>query len=156
HLGTVWPHDNSIILHGFRNYGFDKESIQVCGGIVDAARHFPSDRLPEVFGGFAEADWGIPVHYPVACHPQAWAAGAVPFMLSTLLGLDPYGFEHKLRVVRPVLPPYVGRVTLRRLKVGRAEVDLQFARTADGRADCQVLKTQGRLDVEIEPAPAGE
>ncbi len=156
HLGTVWPHDNSIILHGFRSYGFDKEAVRVCGGIVDAARHFPSDRLPEVFAGFTETAWGVPVHYPVACHPQAWAAGAVPYMLATLLGLDPYAFEHRLRIVRPVLPPNVGRVTLRRLRVGQAEADLQFVRAPDGRTGCQVLKTQGRLDVEIEPAPAGE
>ncbi len=156
HLGTVWPHDNSIILHGFRNYGFDQEAARVCNGIVDAARHFPSDRLPEVFAGFRESDWGIPVHYPVACHPQAWAAGSVPYMLATLLGLDPYAFEHKLRVVRPLLPRDAGRVTLRRLRVGQAEVDLEFTRAANGRADCQVLRTQGRLDVEIEPAPAGK
>jgi glycogen debranching enzyme len=156
HLGTVWPHDNSIILHGFRNYGFDAEAARVCGGIVDAARHFASDRLPEVFAGFAEADWGVPVHYPVACHPQAWAAGAVPYMLATLLGLEPCAFEHKLRIVRPVLPPHVGQVTLRRLRVGQAEVDLEFARSAGGAVSCRVLKTQGRLEVEIEPAPAGE
>jgi glycogen debranching enzyme len=155
-MGMVWPHDNSLILHGFRNYGFAGEAVRVCGGIVDAAQHFASQRLPEVFAGLAESDWGVPVHYPVACHPQAWAAGAVPLMLASLLGLDPYAFEHKLRVVRPVLPPHVGRVTLRRLRVGPAGVDLEFTRTADDRAKCRVLKTQGRLDVEIEPAPAGE
>ena len=156
HLGTVWPHDNSLILHGFHTYGFDREAAQVLGGIVDAAVHFASDRLPEVFAGFGKAGWGVPVHYPVACHPQAWAAGAVPFMLATLLGLDPCAFEHRLRVVRPVLPLDVGRVTLRRLRVGPAEADLEFTRTAGGRADGRVLKTQGRLDVEIEPAPAGQ
>jgi hypothetical protein len=74
-------------------------------------------------------------------------------MLATLLGLEPHAFENRLRIVRPVLPPHVNRVTLRRLRVGRAEVDLDFARAADGRATCRVLKTQGRLDVEIEAAP---
>jgi glycogen debranching enzyme len=105
---------------------------RICGGIVDAATHFPGDRLPEVFAGLRQSDWGVPVHYPVACHPQAWAAGAVPFMLATLLGLEPNAFEQQLRVVRPVLPPYVDRVLVRRLRVGDAAADLQFVRVDGG------------------------
>ena len=40
HLGTVWPHDNSIIAAGMRNYGCDKEACAVMSGIVHAAGHF--------------------------------------------------------------------------------------------------------------------
>jgi glycogen debranching enzyme len=104
HLGTVWPHDNSLIAAGFRRYGFDDSARQVFRGIVDAAARFPHHRLPEVFSGFPRAEFGVPVHYPVACHPQAWAAGSVPYLLENLLGLVPEAFEHRLRVRRPVLP----------------------------------------------------
>src|SRR5947209_5354963 len=76
HLGTVWPHDNSIILEGFKRYGFDHEACSVFEGIVAAAQHFEHCRLPEVFSGFPRREFHRPVRYPVACHPQAWAAGA--------------------------------------------------------------------------------
>jgi glycogen debranching enzyme len=96
HLGTVWPHDNSIIAAGLRNYGRDKEACAVMSGIVHAARYFEHYRLPEVFAGFSRRDFHVPVRYPVACHPQAWAAGSVPFMIESLLGLVPKAFENRL------------------------------------------------------------
>src|SRR5262249_19498599 len=71
HLGTVWPHDNSFIAAGFRRYGFDDAARRVYGGITDAATHFAVSRLPEVFSGFRRQDFGVPVRYAVACHPQA-------------------------------------------------------------------------------------
>ncbi|MBV9609197.1 MAG: amylo-alpha-1,6-glucosidase, partial [Acidobacteria bacterium] len=46
HLGTVWPHDNSIIAAGFRRYGFDDQAVQVLTGILHAAKHFEHYRLP--------------------------------------------------------------------------------------------------------------
>ena len=32
HLGTVWPHDNSIIAAGFKRYGCDAEALRVFAG----------------------------------------------------------------------------------------------------------------------------
>jgi glycogen debranching enzyme len=151
HLGTVWPHDSSIILAGFRNYGFDDAARRVFAGIVQAATYFPSDRLPEVFAGFSRDEYGVPVHYPVACHPQAWAAGSVPFMVENLLGLVPDGFGHRLRVVRPVLPEFVGRLDVQGLRLGGGRVDLRFERGRDGNVLCDVLETQGTVDVVVEP-----
>jgi len=46
HLGTVWPHDNSLIVAGFRRYGFDTEACRVFTAIVEAAQHFEHYRLP--------------------------------------------------------------------------------------------------------------
>ncbi|WP_437916501.1 hypothetical protein WME73_18145 [Sorangium sp. So ce302] len=91
HRGTVWPHDNALIVSGLRRYGFDREARCVFGGIVRAAMVFRMYRLPELFCGFARDEYGGPVRYPVACHPQAWAAGAVPSMLASLLLLKPNG-----------------------------------------------------------------
>src|SRR5581483_3427609 len=72
HLGTVWPHDNSIIAAGFRRYGFDRAAQRVISGILGAAMRFEHFRLPELFAGFSSADFDDPVRYPVANHPQAW------------------------------------------------------------------------------------
>jgi glycogen debranching enzyme len=149
HLGTVWPHDNSIIAAGLRNYGCDKEACAVMSGIVHAARYFEHYRLPEVFAGFSRRDFHIPVRYPVACHPQAWAAGAVPFMIESLLGLVPKAFENRLEIVRPVLPAFVTKMELHGLRVGKASVDLRFERRPDGMANTHVIQVQGNLDVDV-------
>jgi glycogen debranching enzyme len=156
HLGTVWPHDNSIIAAGFRRYGFDTESARVMKGIFEAATYFPNYRLPELFAGFSRDDYEVPVHYPVACHPQAWAAGSVPFMLQQALGLAPDGFEKRLRIVRPALPDFVRFVELRGLRVGKARVDIRFETTPLMGTGVDILDIRGDLDVFIEPATSGE
>src|SRR5581483_8435803 len=150
HLGTVWPHDNSLIAAGFRRSGFDQPSRQVWAGIVAAALEFPTYRLPEVFAGFRRRAFGLPVHYPVACHPQAWAAGAVPYMLTALLGLEPRGFEGQLHVVRPLLPAGCEHLQLQGLRVGSARVDLRFTRMASGKVGMEVLSLQGDLEVVMQ------
>ncbi|MGH7230604.1 MAG: amylo-alpha-1,6-glucosidase [Nitrospiraceae bacterium] len=151
HLGTVWPHDNSIIAAGFRRYRHDREALRIFDGLFHAAFHFRDHQLPEVFCGFSREEYEIPVSYPVACHPQAWAAGAMPFLIETLLGLAPEAFERRLRIVRPILPDFLDRLQLRRLRVGRATVDLQFQRNLHG-ADVHVLAVDGALDIVVEAA----
>jgi YD repeat-containing protein len=149
HLGTVWPHDNSIIAAGFKRYGCDAEALRVFAGLIHATIYFDGRRLPELFGGFHRDDYGVPVPYPVACQPQAWAAGTMPYLLTTLLGLEPEGHENRLRVVRPVLPEHVNHVEIRRLGVGEARADLRFER-AGKEIDVKVLKVDGTLDVAVE------
>ena len=56
----------------------------------------------ERLGVVPEEDWpfiladGREVQYPVACSPQAWAAGSMPYMLQHALGLHPHAFERQL------------------------------------------------------------
>jgi glycogen debranching enzyme len=155
HLGTVWPHDNSIIAAGFRRHGFDGAAMRILAGVVRAAMHFEHYRLPELFAGFSEREFGAPARYPVACHPQAWAAGSVPHLLETSLGLIPEAFERRLRVERPRLPDFVHWIEAHDLKVGEASADLRFERTADGAIAFSVMKVDGKLDV-IGPEDSGE
>ncbi|PYK45500.1 MAG: amylo-alpha-1,6-glucosidase, partial [Verrucomicrobia bacterium] len=149
HLGTVWPHDNSLIAAGFKRYGFDHEALRIMSGLIDAAVHFQSYRLPELFGGFAQQDYGIPVSYPVACQPQAWSAGAVPYLLTTALGLEGDGFESKLRIVRPMLPENVNQVEVRGLRVGQGSVDLLFTRS-DDQVAAKVQRLEGKMEVILQ------
>jgi glycogen debranching enzyme len=90
HVGTVWPHDNSLIAWGLRRYGYKEEAAQVAQGILQAAVFFDG-RLPEAFAGYARDDTRFPVEYPTACSPQAWATAAPLLLLRTLLGLEPVG-----------------------------------------------------------------
>ncbi len=152
HLGTVWPHDNSIIAAGLRRYRHDHEASRIFEGIVQAAMQFEHKRLPELFTGFSREDYDEPVRYPVACHPQAWAAGSVPFLLHTSLGLQADAAHRRLKVVRPMLPPGSDRVELRELEVGRDKVSLRFIRQPDG--GCAV-EPQGRSEIEVIVVPEG-
>jgi glycogen debranching enzyme len=147
HRGTVWPHDNALAAAGFARYGCGADAARITGGIVDAADCFDHSRLPEVFGGFSRSEFPVPVHYPVACHPQAWAAGAVPFMVTSLLGLEPDAFGGRLRIRHPQLPPSVGRIEVRRLRVGSASVSVTFARAADDGVVVDDVHVDGSLEV---------
>jgi glycogen debranching enzyme len=147
HLGTVWPHDNAIIAAGLRRYGFDREACRIFSSIVEAAPYFEHHRLPEVFAGFCRSAYGVPVRYPVACHPQAWAAGAVPYLVETALGLMPEAFDHRLRIVRPVLPDFVRSLEIRDIRVGAGRANLRFERKANGAVATAIVRVEGRLEV---------
>lgn len=152
HLGTVWPHDNSIVAAGFKRYGYENSLGRVFNGIAEAAMHFEHSRLPELFTGFSQRDYDEPIRYPVACHPQAWASGAVPFLLMSLLGVQPDAFARRLRIVRPALPSSADFLELRGLQVGQASVDLRFERSHGGDIAVRTLDVQGELAITVEPA----
>jgi glycogen debranching enzyme len=149
HLGTIWPHDTSLIMAGFRRYGFDQEAMRLFEGLVKAAAHFKAYQLPELFAGFSQKEYDVPVPYPAANHPQAWAAGAIPYMIETSLGLMPEAFEHRLRIIRPILPEFIDELEVHRLRVRDAQVDLRFERTRDGSVKVNILKLKGQLDVVV-------
>jgi glycogen debranching enzyme len=149
HVGTVWPHDNSMVLHGLRRYGYDRESVTLFSGMVEAARNFDLYRLPELFAGFSRAEYEVPVHYPLANKPQAWAAGTIPGMMTSMLGLSPDAGSQRLRVIRPVLPEFLTWVELKGLQVGKNRVDLRFERAARGVA-VRVQRKDRPLDIVVE------
>jgi len=150
HLGTVWPHDNALIATGFRHYGLDAAARHIFAGLLRTAACLRSYRLPEVFAGFSTNEFQTPVRYPVACHPQSWAAGSVPYLLGALLGLEPDGFARHLRVVSPTLPDGVNRLDVRDLPVGSARISLRFTRGNKHRVDVDLLSTTGTVELAVE------
>jgi glycogen debranching enzyme len=108
HVGTVWPHDNSIIAWGLRRCGYRAEAAQPALAMLEAAAAF-GGRLPEAFAGYPRALTGWPVEYPTACSPQAWASAAPLLLCRTLLGLEPVGGR---QLVDPALPEAIQRIEL--------------------------------------------
>jgi glycogen debranching enzyme len=108
HVGTVWPHDNSLIAWGLKQYGYREEAARIALSILEAATLF-HDRLPEAFAGYDRARTKYPVEYPTACSPQAWATATPLLLLRTLLGLESDG-RHLL--VDPAVPEPLGRIAL--------------------------------------------
>jgi glycogen debranching enzyme len=131
HTGSVWPHDSALIAFGLRRYGFDEDFTLIFEGLLEAASRFDDYRLPELFAGFARSEFDEPVPYPVACQPQAWAAGSIPFLLKWGLGLSPDALEKRLAIVRPSLPRWLRRVEVTGLALGDATIDLVFERAGE-------------------------
>jgi glycogen debranching enzyme len=106
HLGTVWPHDNSIIAMGLARYGLRDEANRIAMALLEAAE-FSEHRLPEAFSGYDRSYGRFPIPYPTACSPQAWATGTPLALLRAMLGLHPVDGE---LVLDPDLPDALGRV----------------------------------------------
>ena len=121
HTGTVWPHDNSLIAAGLARYGHDSAAGAIASTMLAAAPYF-EHRLPEVFAGFPSALTTVPVAFPTASRPQAWAAGTPLLLLTTLLGLQPGDTDHEADLPHPI-----GRVALRR-RPGGSTVPARRAR----------------------------
>jgi glycogen debranching enzyme len=148
HTGTVWPHDTALIVTGLKSYGYHDAANAFAGSIFEAAQHFADFRLPELFCGFEREQVSVPVPYPVACSPQAWSAGAPLLFLRSMLGLRARADRRELELVRPHLPTWLGKVTINRLRVGDATVDLLFHRWR-GTTSAEVLRKDGDLAVTI-------
>jgi glycogen debranching enzyme len=146
HLGTVWPHDNAILALGLARYGCAAQAAELATGLFDATVHFPSFRTPELFCGFARSAFSVPVRYPVACCPQAWAAGAWSMLLQAILGATPDALAKELLVVRPQLPSWLSWVEIEGLAVGDAEVDLRCERVGE-RTVVDVMAMRGDVRV---------
>jgi glycogen debranching enzyme len=147
HNGSVWPHDNALIGMGFSQYGFQNYASRILEGLYEASRHVELRRLPELFCGFHKrADATGPTLYPVACAPQAWAAGSVYLLLQACLGLEVRAENRQVLLAKPCLPLHLEEVRVSNLKIGEASVSIRIRR--DGpTVTTEVLRKQG--DIEI-------
>ncbi|MCD1295283.1 amylo-alpha-1,6-glucosidase [Methanocella sp. CWC-04] len=148
HNGTIWPHDNSIIAMGLSKYGFKNEALTLFNGLFEAASFQPRYRLPELFGGYEREKYSIPTKYPVACSPQAWSSGSIPYMLISSLGLVPDALNNSLSMIKPELPVWLDHVKINNLKVGKAMTDLEFKKVNDS-TFVNVIGKKGELDIHV-------
>ena len=128
HNGSVWPHDNALIAYGLSRVKNKALAVEILTGLFEASIFLESHRLPELFCGFAKRNGMAPTLYPVACAPQAWAAGAVFLILQACLGMEILAVDRVLQFVHPMLPESISNVRIRGLQVGSAVVDLELTR----------------------------
>ena len=148
HNGSVWPHDNALIAMGLARYGFKQEVLKILTGLFNAAIFMEQHRLPELFCGFNRRASEGPVLYPVACTPQAWASTTVASLLASCLGISFDIPARQVRFHRPVLPPFLERVTIRDISVGDASVDVDFRRQPT-EVSATVIGRRGKVDVLV-------
>jgi len=147
HNGSVWPHDNSIVGLGLSRYGFREEVNRIVDGLHEASCHVEMNRLPELFCGFhRRPETSGPTLYPVACSPQAWAAGSVFMLVQACLGLNIDGVARRIQFANPTLPSKVDEIKVRRLRIGDAQIDFAVRRSGK-RVQIEVFQKSGDLDV---------
>lgn len=87
--------------------------------------------------------------YPVACSPQAWSSGTIPYMLTACLGLTPDALNNRLTLKKPHLPSWLDKVQFNNIRVGDTLTSLDFRRIED-KTMVNVSRKQGDLSVLIE------
>ncbi|WP_173915708.1 amylo-alpha-1,6-glucosidase [Halobacillus sp. Marseille-Q1614] len=135
HDGSVWPHDNSLSLLGMSKLGFTKEVEKLVNALLEASSQFEHRRLPELFCGYSR-ERGKIIRYPVACSPQAWAAGTSLTLIQSLLGIFPNAMEGVISI-NPTLCGQINELTVHQLPIAKGYLSLQ------------VLRTEGSLQVDI-------
>jgi glycogen debranching enzyme len=149
HNGSVWPHDNALIAAGFKRYGFVRSTNRVATALFDAAIQADYLRLPELFCGFTRRTPNRPVSYPIACSPQAWAAGSPFLMLQAMLGISARAHLNLLMVNKPQLPTWLNTVEVRNLAVGDSRISLVFRREGEI-TSFSLLSRDGNVRVVME------
>jgi glycogen debranching enzyme len=148
HNGSVWPHDNSLIAAGFARYGLKREAAQILTSMFRASEFFDLHRLPELFCGFPQTSGDGPTVYPVACTPQAWAAGSPYLLLQSCLGMKIDATQSSVHFNRPMLPAYLDEVVMKRLRVGRRQIDIRLQRYSET-VGVDVLRRDGPVTVHV-------
>jgi glycogen debranching enzyme len=137
HCGSVWPHDNAIIVAGLMRYGFVDEAHRIILALLDAAAAM-GGRLPELFSGLERSELPVPVPYPTSCSPQAWASATPLMFLRSLLRFDPW-VPYGQAWLAPLLPPEIGHLRVDRVPLGGQRL--------------RITVTGAMVDVD--PVPAG-
>jgi glycogen debranching enzyme len=149
HNGSIWPHDNALIVSGLPLCGRGEGVERITRALFEAAAAMDHRRLPELFCGFQRRGARTPVLYPVACSPQAWSSGAVFFLLQSLLGMEIDGHARVLRFRGAMIPQWLGRVEVRNLTVGSASVDVRLRRAAGGAAIVEPIANDDDVTIEL-------
>lgn len=143
HNGSVWPHDNALCARGLVRYGGKAVAVRLLQALFEAAVTFDM-RLPELFCGFPRRRGEPPTAYPVACLPQAWAAGSPFMMLEACLGITIDAASREVRIEQPMLPEGIDWIEVGDLQVGEGSVSIVFRRM-----DGKVVASADKGDVKV-------
>jgi glycogen debranching enzyme len=146
HNGSIWPHDNALIALGGISSRGKELSLKILSGLLDLSLFVDLHRLPELICGFPRRQGKGPTLYPVACSPQAWAAGAIFLTLQSCLGLTIRASEPCIYLRHTALPQALQRVEIRNLTVGGSSADLAFERH-EHTVSVDVLRRTGNLEI---------
>ncbi len=148
HNGSIWPHDTAIVAAGLKRFGHVAAFLTLATGLFEASQEWEDARMPELFCGFPRTTGLGPTRYPVACSPQAWAAGVPLHLITLMLGLQPDARENRLSFVDPVLPSWLDWIEVRGLRLGESSLDFVVSRGSQGAA-VELLARRGDAEVAV-------
>jgi len=148
HNGSVWPHDNAMIAWGALRKRDKELPLRILTGLLDLSSEVILHRLPELICGFARRPGKGPTLYPVACAPQAWAAGAAFMVLQACLGLEICARERRIYLHYSALPEALKHVNVSNLQVDDTCLDLSFERQSEG-VDVNIRRRTGDVQVVV-------
>ncbi|MGI2293326.1 amylo-alpha-1,6-glucosidase [Paenibacillus sp. GXUN7292] len=149
HNGSVWPHDNGMILLGFLRSGRLKEAKLLVSGLLHAAAEVPDQRFPELFCGYSRQECDRLVPYPTTCSPQAWSAATAFVMLQAMLGLQ-VDVPNGIITLSPSLPLDIQDMNVVGLTIGSGKLDLYLYIDQDSdETYATILTNTTGLDVKI-------
>lgn len=146
HNGSLWPHDNALVALGVLHKADKDLALRITSGLLDLSSEVMFHRLPELICGFGQRPGKGPTLYPVACSPQAWAAGSVFMLLQACLGLEICALQSRVYLYHSALPEKLQHVRIRNLKVGNGNVDILCERYADT-VSVNILRRSGNVEI---------
>jgi glycogen debranching enzyme len=129
-----------------------EQACQLLQGLYEASRYVESHRMPELFCGFHKRpEESGPTSYPVACAPQAWAAGSVFLLLSAALGLEVRATDPQSTFTSPCLPESVDWIEIQDLQISKdVAIDAQIRRFGSI-VKAEVYAKCGTLEIVTNP-----
>ncbi len=89
HNGSIWPHDNAMILAGFSRYDLGEELSVLAGAYFNTLSFLPSERPPELYCGFEKGSGTEgPLSYPTSCRIQAWSVASLFLAIQSIAAMD--------------------------------------------------------------------
>ena len=128
HNGSVWIHDNAIIIKGMPKY----EGVELINNLYDSLSVLPDYSATELYAGFERKNTDKSVQiYPDSCQPQGWSASSVIYLLLTTLGLDVDTQSNVLLLKNPILPYGAQKITLKGIKFKQTGINLEIEKTSE-------------------------
>ncbi len=142
HNGSVWPHDNALLLAGLVRYGLRDHASRLAAALLSALGQLPSVQPPELFCGFDAQEVATPIRYPTACRPQAWASASVILLMRCVLGLQVNALARQVALAPMALP-------------GMTRLEVKGIPAGGGRLDVSVRVQGDRASADLSGLPDG-
>ncbi len=123
HLGSVWPHDNSIIARGLQKAKYNQLAVKLVDSMISTSK-FYNYRLPELFSGYDRTETYFPVSYPTSASPQAWAASSALQFIKVILGIE-LDYKNQQVIVKPHLDGKCKYINLKGFDVFGKRIDIE-------------------------------
>ncbi|MGC8597211.1 MAG: hypothetical protein ACP5NY_04750 [Thermocladium sp.] len=138
--GSIWPHDNSIILKGLADYGLCSEFSRATAAMLNAYKALALPGLPELYSGSSPPP---PPPRPMGNFPQSWASGAVFMIIQGILGISVSSGEV---VLKPCVPDWMDWMEIRNMRFLGSQFSVKITRKG---SDVEIIQGSPARRLEI-------